>query len=474
MFQFIRDLYRRHQKKLLITSGVAAISYLISIYVRNKINEFQEQLKEENLTRDLIKKRFSQTQKDCYMTFLSFLPVLVDPIFKELDVEEITKELKLSRKNKNLINNDGKSELNSEDLSSKQEGSIVIENEGSNDNNNNNNNNNSISGIGKSKNELWQELKIKSLTRFLTLIYSETLFIILLHLQLNIISRKSYLKTALKLASKKQSIKLIDLEIEDNNNLNLNDKDLSEQAFLSFTWWLLNKGWIKLKDIINESVENVFNEINLRDEMNIEEFGKLLFEIQKNIDNKLFEERYDYELYDNIEINSNNNNDESNNIKMIRLISLILPSNSKDELELLEKTNTMEFISKFNSNLVNSATLCKMNDELKGYLKSEQVNMISKTISATGISVILENVEQTLFLKQENKRRDKGEEGKGEGEEKGMLINEKWKLAFILAVLTPQTQELANRRLDNKVLYMMNNVRELDDLSASVYSNFDV
>lgn len=460
MFQFIRNLYRRHRKKLLITSGIAAISYLISIYVRNKINEFQEQLREENATRDLIKKRFSQTQKDCYMTFLSFLPVLVDPIYKNLDVEEITKELKLSRKNKPLINNsDGKSELNSEDLSSKTENSI---------NNNNVNtettNNNKINA--KSRNELWHELKIKSLTRFLTLIYSETLFIILLHLQLNIISRKSYLKTALKLASKKEGITLIDLNNDDEDgNTNPNDKDLSEQAFLSFTWWLLNKGWIRLNNIVNESVENIFNDINLRDEMSIEEFGKLIFEVQKNIDFKLFETKYDYELYDNIE-----KDDLNGNIELIRLISLILPINVNDEINLLQNTNTFEFLTNFNSNLNNSKTLKKMNDELKSYLISEQVNTISKTISSTGISIILENVEQALYLKQETKNL----KGGIINDKISDISNSKWKLAFILAVLTPQTQELANRRLDNKVLYTMNNVKELDDLSASVYSNFDI
>jgi len=102
IFGYLRDTYRRHKNKVLVASGVAALSYLISIYVRKKIREFQEQLKEENATRDLIKKRFSQTQKDCYMTFLSFLPVLTEPIYKELDVEQVTKELKLIRSRKDI------------------------------------------------------------------------------------------------------------------------------------------------------------------------------------------------------------------------------------------------------------------------------------------------------------------------------------------------------------------------------------
>lgn len=448
MFQFVRDMYRRHRNKLLITTGVAAVSYLLSIYVRNKINEFQEQLKEENATRDLIKKRFSQTQKDCYMTFLSFLPVLVDPIFKELDVEEVTKELKLFRKNKSLLVSDGKSELNSDDLSTRNDNKQTQDEEG-----------NSIFKPNKSKVELWQELKIKSLTRFLTLIYSESLLIILLHLQLNIISRKSYLKTALKLASQNQGIRLIDLEMENE----MVDKDLPEQAFLSFTWWLLNKGWIKVKDIVNESAENIFNEINLREELNIEEFGNLIFEVQKSIDNKLFQEQFEYELYDNVI-----KDDANQDITIPTIVALVLPD-SNNEFNLLQETNTIEFLSSFNSNVSNTETLQKMNQELKGYLEGDQIRNIIKKLVTIGISTILENVGHSLFMKQENKKEANSDPSNGD-------INNmnRWKLAFILAVLSPQTHELANRRIDNRVLYSMNNVEELDDLSASVYSNFDI
>lgn len=475
MLQFLRDLYRRHRKKLLITTGVAAVSYMIGIYVRNKVREFQEQLKEENATRDLIKKRFSQTQKDCYMTFLSFLPVLVEPIYKELDVEEITKELKLSRKNKSLVP-DGKSELNSEDLSSSKNENAGNGEESIDQKLGDQVLSGAITGetkLSKTKVELWQELKVKSLTRFLTLIYSETLLIILLHLQLNIISRKSYLKTALKLASKNQGIRLVDLESEESKNTV--DKDLPEQAFLSFTWWLLNKGWAKLRNIVNESVESVFNEISLREEISIEEFGNLMFEVQKNIDSRLFEERSSYELYDNLQ--EDNAPGTSGDARTLTLISMMLPSQS-DEFKLLQETNTVEFLTNFNSNISNVKMLQRMNEELKGYLKSEQVHEISRTISTIGISTIIQNVDRSLHVKQESKNGGptaaSGNDPEKQEQEPQPAPTTRWKLAFILAVLSPQTHELANRRIDNPVLYTMNNVNELDDLSASVYSNFDI
>lgn len=79
-----------------------------------------------------------------------------------------------------------------------------------------------------------------------------------------------------------------------------------------------------------------------------------------------------------------------------------------------------------------------MNDELKSYLISEQVNTISKTISSTGISIILENVEQALYLKQETKNL----KGGIINDKISDISNSKWKLAFILAVLTLKLKNL--------------------------------
>ncbi|OUT20090.1 hypothetical protein CAS74_004828 [Pichia kudriavzevii] len=339
MFGYLRQVYQRHRKKLVIATGVAAFSYLISIYVRHKLKDFQEQLKEENATRELIKKRFTQTQKDCYMTFLSFLPVLIEPIYKELDVEQITKELKLIRKNKNTSLDD-KSELSSSDITSS-------------------------SNLNRIK-ERMGEGQTKSNARK------------------NKVELKSYLKTALKLASNNQGIKLIDLEKNmDSPEMDIDDtdEDLPEQAFLSFTWWLLNKGSMELKSIITESVESTFSGVSLRQELSIEEFDNLILQVQKDVDSRILEgsclteggERFGLE-------------------------NLLLPS-PEDEFTLLQNTNTVKFISSFNANVSNAQILQKMNSELKGYLRGSQVAQLVRVISSLGISNILDRVHDGLLHK---------------------------------------------------------------------------
>ncbi|TID17265.1 hypothetical protein CANINC_004029 [Pichia inconspicua] len=443
MFQYIRNTIRRHSKKLLWTTGIISISYLLSLYIQKKVKEFQEQLQQENATRALIKKRFAQTQKDCYMTFLSFLPALVEPIYTCLNVEQVTGELKLSRRNK------GTPSI-SDDMSSITK-SDVVENDLNID-----------SANKKTKAELWQDLKIKSLTRFLTLIYSESLLIILIHLQLNIISRKSYLNAALKLATSQKTIK-----DEIDNSLIDNDESIPEQAFLSFTWWLLNKGNLKLVQLIEICIREVFNEVSLRDELGMMEFGSLVNQTQMAIENNLKKDEFYAELYEESGL------DEHPKIEKIpKILSLLLPPEGY-QLTLLQNTNSLEFLTTFQLQQSNADLLLKLNNELSNYLKSENVHMIVNKLATVGVSSILPKVEQTLMSKHGTKSSDMARTSETT-ESQPNIASSKWKLALILGVLTPHTQELSSARMDNPILYAMNNISELDSLSASVYSNFDV
>ncbi|GMM27757.1 Pex3 protein [Martiniozyma asiatica (nom. inval.)] len=382
MFQYFRDIAKRHKSKLLVTSGLALLSYLATYYLSKKVTEFQDRLKEENATRELIKKRFSQTQKDCYMTFLSFLPMLVDPIYNDINVEEITRELRQAK---------AKSEttIQTDDLS------------------------------GKTKAELWEELKIKSLTRFFTLVYGEALMIVLLHLQLNIISRKSYLKTALKLAILQEGIEGIDFDVEED----FLEKDLPEQAFLSFSWWLLNRGWIDLKNLVGDSVVDVFGDIDLREELNMDEFSGLCANVQKSIDGKLMEGG---------------------------IVGLLLP-NKEMESEMLEKTNSPEFLETLQSNENSKEATEKLVNELKSYLLNSCGNVVSEIVM-TGVSAVLYGTSEALEQRKSSP----------------------WKTALLLATMSSQQEKLARATVENDVLSEMNTITALDDLSASVYSNFTV
>jgi peroxin-3 len=113
-----------------------------------------------------------------------------------------------------------------------------------------------------------------------------------------------------------------------------------------------------------------------------------------------------------------------------------------------------------------------MNTELKGYLQGPEVIAIVKSCVSVGISNILKGLNETLIMKEEKKQASNG--ATDEKITELTVDDSKRKLVLLLSVLTPQTHELANRSIDNRVLLTMNRVPGLEELSASVYSNFDI
>lgn len=413
LFQYLGDLTRRHKKRVLISTGVVfAVSWVVGSYVTSKISEFQERLKEENFAKEQVKRRFKQTQSDCYMTFLSLLPVLVEPIYEDLNVEEITKELQSRRKKGgDASRSEAVSTVLSEDLS--ESGAAVPQ------------------GSEKTKTELWNQLKIESLTRFLTLLYAESLLVVFLHLQLNILSRKSYFETAVKLAAQKNHFEQAIVE-ED-------DESLAEQAFLSFSWWLLNKGWVQFRDVCRSSVEDVFGEMNPREELTLDEFARLINVVQKKV---------------------LGSEDVPGPMHRLVLDALLPPQESN--FFLLQQTNDLGFLSKFNADLTNVRSLEKLLGELKDYLQNDQIPSIANLLVTVGISRTLDNISADLQSKRTGQEVDASDRRA-----------QKIKLASLLASITKQGHQLTNGSFDNDTLFTLNNIQELDDLSASVYSNFD-
>ena len=105
------------------------------------------------------------------------------------------------------------------------------------------------------------------LTRTLTLMYSISGLLLLTRLQLNILARRSYLESAIILAGGKV------------NDTETSQDYFIERYYLSLSWWLLNKGWLKISDLVEKVVTEKFNTINARTELSINKFDDLLCEM---------------------------------------------------------------------------------------------------------------------------------------------------------------------------------------------------
>lgn len=132
----------------------------------------------------------------------------------------------------------------------------------------------------KSKAKLWEEIKIScmanpgvvvvnltmeltsvgnngaaALTRSLTLVYTLALLTILTRVQLNLLGRKKYLSSVASNAER-DSEPTIHLEEEAADGYGTDTA--TNRQYLTFSWWLLHKGWRNIAERVDLAVKQVF------------------------------------------------------------------------------------------------------------------------------------------------------------------------------------------------------------------------
>lgn len=184
--------------------------------------------------------------------------------------------------------------------------------------------------------------------------------------------------------------------------------------------------------------------------MTIKEFASLINTCQQAIYKKL----------------RNDENAESLDSNQSVIVSSLLPPHDK-EFYLLQQTNSADFLAEFNSDIANTENLEKLLTELKEYLANEQVISLLNLLVTVGISLVLDKILVTV-------ERSSVSKADTEANEPSIaeISPEKLKLASLLALITKQSNKLTNSSLDNEILSTLNNLQELEDLSASIYSNF--
>ncbi|KAJ7267609.1 Peroxin-3 [Mycena haematopus] len=73
--------------------GFAGTVYLVRQYVSNRLEDVKEQMEQERVAKDNLKRRFSQTQSDISYTILMLIPALSEQVLREMDLDSITQEL---------------------------------------------------------------------------------------------------------------------------------------------------------------------------------------------------------------------------------------------------------------------------------------------------------------------------------------------------------------------------------------------
>ncbi|MDC6271616.1 peroxisomal biogenesis factor 3 [Acetobacter pasteurianus] len=495
IFSSLAGFFNRNKRRIFITSAVTfSIYLLVNEFVIKKFRNYQNALRQELMFKQQIKQRFIQTQHDCYYTILALLPVLAHPIIEALPVELITQALRLKKgqqlqlqqhqqppqqqppQQQSSIGNSN-TELTVDNLN-------ALENNNSGSSNNNNMDNNSTNPesrlsfyMNKSKLELWNLLKIKTITRSLTLIYSISGLLLITRLQLNILARRSYLESAILMAGVKST---------SNHEMDPHENYIIEQSYLSLSWWLLNKGWQNISSLIEAIVVKNFEKITPKTELGIADFENILAsiinEINTNNRELILTNLFPINYPDLLETVLNTNPDlihhldipDSNLTKLINETNSIILDDNLYLLNLLNTlvtTNLQTLTTNLSINLGNTSNSLVMS----GTLPEQQHQFSQSQQKITEIPN--QSYKLATFLAQLSVQNgimvnnNEITESEAEDEE----VGEQNEIENILNSLNgfQSAPAVANELGGNVYINTLNGVEQLEDFSASVYSNFE-
>ncbi|KAJ1335864.1 Peroxin-3 [Microdochium nivale] len=337
-----RQWLRRNRTPIAIGAGVIGAGYVATQYVLGKINTARERMSSDRIAKENLRRRFEQNQEDCTFTVLALLPTATANILESMNTENITLEIQQMKGAKGPRGGDSSAappsiadttmtedesrsnfsglgeSLMHASVSSFAAPTTAPATDGGQDS----------TFVAarlplraptsapapptatpaittpspaipsaatlppptqkkKSKRQLWDDLTISSITRAFTLIYTLALLTMLTRLQLNLLGRRSYLSSVVSLATG-PSHSTINLENNDDDNVNQvygSDFDVNRK-YLTLSWWLLNRGWIDIRERVEEAVREVFGSLSPRDLLSFDNFAQLTIEVRRKMEGR--------------------------------------------------------------------------------------------------------------------------------------------------------------------------------------------
>jgi len=153
----------------------------------------------------------------------------------------------------------------------------------------------------RSKAELWNEVKILTFTRALTIFYGAALLSLLTHTQLSLLGRSKYVASVRALRAEERAREQTEvdasvagmffsfggassyLEPQEEEDVQEEAED-AERAFLSLSWWLAHEGWRLLAPRVRAAVEETFNGVSLKTELSPTDLRALLSSARDKIE----------------------------------------------------------------------------------------------------------------------------------------------------------------------------------------------
>ncbi|KAI5790104.1 Peroxin-3 [Geopyxis carbonaria] len=451
MLEQTRSFLRRNRSNLAMGFGLAGAGYLAVQYVGTKLSEARNRMMVDRVARENIHRRFQQNQEDCTFTVQALLPTATENIIKELPVELLTQELQ--RKKAARI---AKSVAQSTDAGSDASASIIPTSTYPAEDDTQ-----SVKSFAsesfsaakesedkprKTKIQLWEEIKISSLTRSFTLLYTLSLLTLLTRVQLNLLGRKNYLSSVLSLAESDNEPTIRLESHEDKSNCsNIVDLETNRQ-YLMFSWWLLHRGWRSLMTKVECATKEVFGPLTPRDTISLGKFRELAMEVRKLVETS--------------------NQPKDGTAQGSTWLPYLLPPRDQESEVLAESGTSSTEISP-----VPSFGLRRLLDESSDLIDSPIASNVLTHMFTVGYDLLIdENLATLVFRSQAESVEETSHEN---SRFKEVDDTSTAKFASVLAALARQAHVIGNGS-PNEYLKTMENDTQLEGLSALVYSsNFE-
>ncbi|KAK1756098.1 peroxin-3 [Echria macrotheca] len=308
MFSATRRWFRRNRTPIAIGVGIVGAGYVVTQYVLSKINDARERMTGDRIAKENLRRRFVQNQEDCTFTVLALLPTATTNILEAMNTEKITFDIQQYKgtaaaraRSVGSLSPPTVSEVAATDDDGHSTISAGVQSEAG----------VHMSQISvpapitpvdstdasseapqtpqkphKTKRQLWDDLTISSITRSFTLIYTLGLLTMLTRIQLNLLGRRSYLSSVVSLATGGTQA-TISLENNDDDGApeHTYGTDFeTNRKYLTFSWWLLNRGWVDVMQRVDASVRQVFGHLSPRDTLTLDNFSKLTAQTRRLVE----------------------------------------------------------------------------------------------------------------------------------------------------------------------------------------------
>lgn len=414
----MRDFFRRHRRKFLTLGVVTAGAYYAYTYATSKLREISDRATDERTAKDNLKRRFKQNQQDATFNVIAFMPELSEKILDALKVESITAELQAQKQGRGGGGGSTTTggSLAEDDTASIRSGYSEI----------------THSTLGRrSKLDLWNDVKITSITRIFSLYYCISLLVIFTRVQLNLIGRSSYVASVMSV-----------VDVDGEAKITLSDESLGgdggnggtetsainsklNREYMTFVWFLLNRGWSGVVDRVRAAVEDVFGRLEVREEITLSQIRLLTSRVRGVVEfNDAGDDHYDW-------------------------LSHVLPPRDQEVTVLRAGGQAVD--DEIAAAAV-SPELRHLLDESAREMGSQESALLMSRCLDVGLGQLLEQKLKTAFAGRDRLR-----------------------VANVLPVMTREAHVVVgDNRAPNAFLQGVNEIAELDGFSARLFTSFEV